>query len=167
MSGGRPWWRRWGRVTCFYWRRVKKVFAVFPLRSQLNILPALNPSFFVFSLMISNQLQLFSLSRVPNMFTKLHSQNNSCHGLFVEGWDVKLRQWGEPVLDVSRRWVLSLVLLCQTSTVAVLWSHTFQGRCPFKFVFSKQNASLFGFTAKKHSTCLGKKTLFVCLLCAI
>lgn len=48
-------------------------------------------------------------------------------------------------LDISVRWVSSLVMLCQASTATVFSSCLFLGHFPFSFFFSKWNACSIGF----------------------
>ena len=53
--------------------------------------------------------------------------------------------WSLEPIDITRRWVSSLVMLCQASTASVFSSCLFLGHFPFSFVFSKWNARSIGF----------------------
>ncbi len=53
--------------------------------------------------------------------------------------------WSLERIDITRRWVSSLVMLCQASTATVFSSCLFLGHFPFSFVFSKWNACSIGF----------------------
>ncbi len=57
----------------------------------------------------------------------------------------QLQAWSLERIDITRRWVSSLVMLCQASTATVFSSCLFLEHFPFSFVFSKWNACSIGF----------------------
>ncbi len=86
------------------------------------------------------------LVKGPKVMGQNNNHKSNFHFLYLVANPLQsITAWSLERIDITRRWVSSLVMLCQASTATVFSSCLFFGHFPFSFVFSKWNACSIGF----------------------